>query len=159
MKKRFITLQLALALTCAHAQKVYTLQDWNIKDYEPGKELRLNVSKYKIDDKNPLFYQDMQKEWRLKAEVKCGTLGTEQVFVCKEGKGSFLIGKNSLTGDISLGFDNTAQRFFVEVIDKNEQGHRLWAARTGGERQTLLLPQLPMTASCRQTATKPFRYS
>ena len=40
MKKRFITLQLALALTCAHAQKVYTLQDWNIKDYEPGKELR-----------------------------------------------------------------------------------------------------------------------
>ena len=99
----------------------------NIKDYEPGKELRLNVSEYKIDDKNPLFYQDMQKEWRLKAEVKCGTLGTEQVFVCKEGKGSFLIGKNSLTGDISLGFDNTAQRFFVEVIDKNEQGHRLWA--------------------------------
>ena len=127
MKKLFITLQLALALTCAHAQKVYTLQDWNIKDYEPGKELRLNVSEWKIDDKNPLFYQDMQKEWRLKAEVKCGTLGTEQVFVCKEGKGSFLIGKNSLTGDISLGFDNTAQRFFVEVIDKNEQGHRLWA--------------------------------
>ena len=94
MKKRFITLQLALALTCAHAQKVYTLQDWNIKDYETGKELRLNVSEYKIDDKNPLFYQDMQKEWRLKVEVKCGTLGTEQVFVCKEGKGSFLIGKN-----------------------------------------------------------------
>ena len=90
MKKLFITLQFALALTCAYAQKVYTLQDWNIKDYEPGKELRLNVSEYKIDDKNPLFYQDMQKEWRLKAEVKCGTLGTEQVFVCKEGKGSFL---------------------------------------------------------------------
>ena len=65
MKKRFITLQLALALTCAHAQKVYTLQDWNIKDYEPGEELRLNVSEYKIDDKNPLFYQDMQKERRL----------------------------------------------------------------------------------------------
>ena len=129
MKKLFITLQFALALTCAYAQKVYTLQDWNIKDYEPGMELRLNVSEYKIDDKNPLFYQDMQKEWRLKAEVKCGTLGTEQVFVCKEGKGSFLIGKNSLTGDISLGFDNTAQRFFVEVIDKNEQGHRLWAGK------------------------------
>ena len=36
MKKLLITLQLALALTCAHAQKVYTLQDWNIKDYEPG---------------------------------------------------------------------------------------------------------------------------
>ena len=35
MKKLFITLQLALALTCAHAQKAYTLQDWNIKDYEP----------------------------------------------------------------------------------------------------------------------------
>ena len=48
---------------------VYTLQDWNIKDYEPGKELRLNVSEYKIDDNNPLFYQDMQKEWRL--NIRC----------------------------------------------------------------------------------------
>ena len=127
MKRLFITLQWALAFTCTYAQQVYTLQDWNIKDHEPGKELRLNVSEYKIGDRHTLFYQDMQKEWRLKAEVKCGTLGTEQVFVCKEGKGSFLIGKNSLTGDISLGFDNTAQRFFVEVIDKYEQGHRLWA--------------------------------
>lgn len=54
MKKLFITLQFALALTCAYAQKVYTLQDWNIKDYEPGRELRLNVSEYKIDDKNSL---------------------------------------------------------------------------------------------------------
>ena len=92
MKRLFITLQIILALTSVHAQKVYTLQDWNIKDYDPAKELQLNVSEYKIDDKNPLFYQDMQKEWQVKAELKCGTLGTEQVFVCKEGKGSFLIG-------------------------------------------------------------------
>ena len=93
MKRLFITLQWALAFTCTYAQQVYTLQDWNIKDHEPSKELRLNVSEYKIGDRHTLFYQDMQKEWRLKAEVKCGTLGTEQVFVCKEGKGSFLIVK------------------------------------------------------------------
>ena len=80
MKKRFITLQFALALTCAYAQKVYTLQDWNIKDYEPGKELRLNVSEYKIDDKNPLFYQDMQKEFKWKeSEMNYRYLSTEVI--------------------------------------------------------------------------------
>ena len=59
---------------------VYGLQDWNIKDYEPGKELRLNVSEYKIDDKNPLFYQDMQKEFKWKeSEMNYRYLSTEVI--------------------------------------------------------------------------------
>lgn len=104
---------------------VYTLADW--KGLTADTVLALNVSEYKLDFNHPLPYVDMQKEWTVKAELKCGTLGTEQVFVCKEGKASHLIGKNSLNGDISLGYDNTEGRFFVEVLDKNENPHRLWA--------------------------------
>ncbi len=126
--KKLLFLSLALLAQQAWCQtKVYTLEDWGIKDYDVSHELPLNVSEFKTNFNHPLPYTDMQKCWRVSAELKCGTLGTEQVFVCKEGKGSFLIGKNSLNGDISLGFDNTAQKFFVEVVDKYEQPHRLWA--------------------------------
>ena len=128
MKKTLISVLLILPSFCATAQnKVFTLQDWDIKDYDSKQELRLNVSEFKLNFNHPLAYADMQKEWKVQAELKCGTLGTEQVFVCKEGKGSHLIGKNSLAGDIQLGYDNMARQFFVEVIDKYEEAHRLCA--------------------------------
>ena len=126
MKKLIITSMLAGMTWCVSAQdKVYTLADW--KGVDADKELTLNVSEYKLDFNHPLPYADMQKQWTVKAELRCGTLGTEQVFVCKEGKASHLIGRNSLNGDISLGYDNTEGRFYVEVIDKDENPHRLWA--------------------------------
>ncbi len=127
--KHLATMTLLICSSVAlHAQsKVYTLADWNIEGYDISSELALNVSEYKLNFNHPLPYTDMQKQWSLKAELKCGTTGTEQVFVCKEGKGSFLIGKNSLHGDISIGYDNMEQRFFVEVIDKDENPHRLFA--------------------------------
>ena len=105
--------------------QTYTLAAW--KNLTADTVLALNVSEYKLDFKHPLPFADMQQQWMVKADLKCGTLGTEQVFVCKEGKPSHLIGKNSLNGDISLGYDNTEGRFFVEVIDKDENPHRLWA--------------------------------
>ena len=127
MKKLFSAISLIIiCITSAAQQKIYTLHDWNIKDWDSMTgELHLDVSEYKLDFNHPLPFQDMQAEWRVKADLKCGTLGTEQVFVCKEGKGSHLLGRNSLNGDISLGYDNTNHRFFVEVIDRNEQAHRL----------------------------------
>ena len=112
MKKLIITSMLAGMTWCVSAQdKVYTLADW--KGVDADKELTLNVSEYKLDFNHPLPYADMQKQWTMKAELRCGTLGTEQVFVCKEGKASHLIGRNSLNGDISLGYDNTEGRFYV----------------------------------------------
>lgn len=127
MKKLFLTCMFAGMALCkiTSQEKVYTLADW--KGLAADTVLQLNVSEYKLDHNHPLPYVDMQKTWKVKAELKCGTLGTEQVFVCKEGKASHLIGKNSLNGDISVGYDNTAGRFFVEVLDKDEQPHRLWA--------------------------------
>lgn len=117
-----------LCCTSFAQQKVYTLADWNIKDWDSSNgELQLDVNEYKLDFNHPLPFQDMQARWRVKADLKCGTLGTEQVFVCKEGKGIHLLGRISLNGDISVGYDNTEHRFFVEVTDKNEQPHRLCA--------------------------------
>jgi hypothetical protein len=125
MKRTFFTL-CGMMLTMATSAQ-YTLKDWNIRGVDANSELHLNVSEYKLNYNHPLPYADWQKSWVVKADLKCGTLGTEQVFVCKEGKASHLIGRNSLAGDISLGYDNMHGQFFVEVIDKNEEPHRLCA--------------------------------
>lgn len=129
MKKLVFIFHLILSsVTILAQQKVYTLDDWNIKDWDSQKgELYLDVNEYKLDYNHPLPFHDMQSKWRVKADLKCGTLGTEQVFVCKDGKGNHLLGRNSLNGDISVGYDNTEHRFFVEVVDRNEQPHRLCA--------------------------------
>lgn len=125
MKRTFFTL-CSMVLTMATSAQ-YTLKDWNIRGVDENSELHLNVSEYKLNYNHPLPYADWQKSWVVKADLKCGTLGTEQVFVCKEGKASHLIGRNSLAGDISLGYDNMHGQFFVEVLDKNEEPHRLCA--------------------------------
>ena len=127
MKKLVFIFHLILSsVTILAQQKVYTLDDWNIKDWDSQKgELYLDVNEYKLDYNHPLPFHDMQSKWRVKADLKCGTLGTEQVFVCKDGKGSHLLGRLSLHGDISIGYDNTNHTFFVEVVDRNEQPHRL----------------------------------
>ena len=109
------------------ASAQYTLKDWNIENIDENSTLHLNVSEYKLNYNHPLPYADWQKGWKVKADLRCGTLGTEQVFVCKEGKASHLIGSNSLAGDISIGYDNMHGQFFVEVIDKDEHPHRLCA--------------------------------
>lgn len=43
-----------LALTAQAQQKIYTLADWNLKDWDATKgELALNVSEYKLDFNHP----------------------------------------------------------------------------------------------------------
>ncbi len=98
MKKNILTITLLLGMACSGMaqSRVYTLAEW--QNVDANKELALNVSEYKLDFNHPLPYADMQRSWTVKAELKCGTLGTEQVFVCKEGKASHLIGRNSLNG-------------------------------------------------------------
>lgn len=125
MKRTLFAICSLLITMTASAQ--YTLKDWNIQGVDENSTLHLNVSEYKLNYNHPLPYADWQKSWTIKADLRCGTLGTEQVFLCKEGKASHLIGRNSLNGDISIGYDNMYGQFFVEVIDKNEKPHRLCA--------------------------------
>ncbi len=69
----------------------------------------------------PLPFLDLQKSWTIEASLKANLLGTEQVFLCKEGK------RGQLVADVAIGFDNMHQQYFVEVLAQNEQSYRLVA--------------------------------
>ena len=69
----------------------------------------------------PLAYNDMRKSWTIEASLMCNLLGTEQVFLCKEGA----VGQ--LAGDVSVGFDNMFQQYFVEVTCADGKPRRLVA--------------------------------
>ena len=88
MKRTLVFVLLAYSSLICRAQ--FTLKDWNIDGIDENATLRLDVSEYKLNYNHPLPYADWQKCWTVKVELCCGTLGTEQVFVCKEGKRSIL---------------------------------------------------------------------
>jgi len=75
-----------------------------------SRSLALKNGEYVVTFDRPLAYYDMQKSWSIEASLKCNLLGTEQVFLCKEGA------KRQLAGDVSIGFDNMYKRYFVEVM-------------------------------------------
>jgi len=72
--------------------------------------LALKNGEYVVTFDRPLAYYDMQKSWSIEASLKCNLLGTEQVYLCKEGA------KGQLAGDVSIGFDNMYKKYFVEVM-------------------------------------------
>jgi arabinoxylan arabinofuranohydrolase len=74
------------------------------------RSLALKNGEYVVTFDRPLAYYDMRKSWSIEASLKCNLLGTEQVFLCKEGA------KGQLAGDVSIGFDNMYKRYFVEVM-------------------------------------------
>ena len=125
MKHSFLAIISLLVTMTVSAQ--YTLKDWNIEGVNETGTLRLNLNEYKLNYNHPLPYADWQKGWTIRVDLRCGTLGTEQVFICKEGKASHLMDRLSLHGDISIGYDNMQGQFFIEVIGKDEQPYRLCA--------------------------------
>ena len=80
MKRTLFAICSLLITMTASAQ--YTLKDWNIQGVDENSTLHLNVSEYKLNYNHPLPYADWQKSWTIKADLRCGTLGTEQVFLC-----------------------------------------------------------------------------
>lgn len=74
------------------------------------RSLALKTGEYLVPFNRPLAYYDMQKSWAIEASLKCNLLGTEQVYLCKEGA------KGQLAGDLSIGFDNMYKKYFVEVM-------------------------------------------
>jgi len=74
------------------------------------RSLALKNGEYVVTFDRSLAYYDMRKSWSIEASLKCNLLGTEQVFLCKEGA------KGQLAGDVSIGFDNMYKRYFVEVM-------------------------------------------
>ena len=74
------------------------------------RSLALKNGEYVVTFDRPLAYYDIQKSWLIEASLKCNLLGTEQVYLCKEGA------KGQLFGDLSIGFDNMYKKYFVEVM-------------------------------------------
>jgi hypothetical protein len=74
------------------------------------RSLALKNGEYVVTFDRSLAYYDMQKSWTIEVSLKCNLLGTEQVYLCKEGA------RGQLTGDVSIGFDNMYKKYFVEVM-------------------------------------------
>ncbi|MBP1638670.1 MAG: glycoside hydrolase family 43 [Bacteroidetes bacterium] len=74
------------------------------------RSLALKNGEYVVTFNRPLAYYDMQKSWTIEASLKCNLLGTEQVYLCKEGA------RGQMAGDVSIGFDNMCKKYFVEVM-------------------------------------------
>jgi len=85
------------------------------------RSLTLKNAEYVVTFDRPLAYYDLRKNWIIEASMKCNLLGTEQVFLCKEGE------RNQLVGDVSIGFDNMFKKYFVEVLDADGVAHRIVA--------------------------------
>lgn len=74
------------------------------------RSLLLKSAEYVVTFDRPLAYYDMQKSWTIEASLMCNLLGTEQVYLCKEGR------NGQMAGDVSVGFDNMHKKYFVEVM-------------------------------------------
>lgn len=69
----------------------------------------------------PLPYHDLRQNWTIEASLRCNLLGTEQVYLCKEGP------RGQLAADVSLGYDNMQKRYFVELTGADGKPHRITA--------------------------------
>lgn len=85
------------------------------------RSLALKKGEYVVTFDRALAYCNMQKSWTIEASLMCNLLGTEQVYLCKEGK------KGQLAGDVSIGFDNMHQKYFVEVMCADGKPRRVVA--------------------------------
>src|SRR5690606_5243386 len=85
------------------------------------RSLLLKKGEYVVTYQRPLPYYDLRKSWTIEASLKCNLLGTEQVFLCKEGAGG------QLFGDVSIGFDNMQKKYFVELFCADGQPRRIAA--------------------------------
>ncbi|MBV5283665.1 MAG: family 43 glycosylhydrolase [Paludibacter sp.] len=85
------------------------------------RSLILKNSEYVVTFDRSLAYYDMQKSWTIEASLKCNLLGTEQVYLCKEGA------RGRLAGDVSIGFDNMYKKYFVEVMCADGVSRRIVA--------------------------------
>lgn len=85
------------------------------------RSLVLKHGEYVVSLERPLAYNNLQKSWTIEASLVCNLLGTEQVYLCKEGP------KGALAGDLSLGFDNMMKQYFVEVMGADGIPRRIGA--------------------------------
>jgi hypothetical protein len=85
------------------------------------RSLTIKRGEYVVPFDRSLPYYDLRKSWTIEASLKCNLLGTEQVFLCKEGT------LGQLAGDVSIGFDNMHRKYFAEVMCADGKPRRIVA--------------------------------
>lgn len=85
------------------------------------RSLALKKGEYIVPFERSLNFYDLRKSWTIEASLMCNLLGTEQVFLCKEGT------KGQLVGDVSIGYDNMLKQYFVEVMCADAVPRRIGA--------------------------------
>jgi hypothetical protein len=91
------------------------------KDLSNARSLALKHGEYVVTSDKPLAFYDLQKSWSIEASLCCNLLGTEQVYLCKEGS------RGALAGDLSLGYDNMLKQYFIEVMGADGIPRRIGA--------------------------------
>ncbi|MDD2589146.1 MAG: glycoside hydrolase family 43 protein [Fermentimonas sp.] len=86
-----------------------------------SRSLSIKRSEFVVTYDQPLAYYDMRKSWTIEASLMCNLLGTEQVYLCKEGE------RGQLAGDVSIGFDNMHVKYFVELMCTDGVARRIVA--------------------------------
>lgn len=124
MKKTPIVFTCLLSALSGWAQPRITggWDQFNIQN--PDTVIRLNRSELTTGNRSRLFYADGRQEVVMSLSLACHTLGTEQVFLCKEGV------SGELFADLAVGYDNMQRRIFAEVKDQDGQPRRIVAGST-----------------------------
>ena len=89
----------------------------------PDTVIRLNKAEIAAGNKSQIFYADGRQEVTVSLSMICHTLGTEQVFLCKEGR------SGEVFADLAIGYDNTQHRIFAEVKDADSKPCRVAAEK------------------------------
>jgi hypothetical protein len=119
-----IFLFIGCILSVVLSAKAQTTTSGSFKDFGMQKQdtiLHLNRTSLSSSNKTSLFYADFRKSFNIECSLKCNTLVTEQVFLCKEGN------KGELFADLSIGYDPTLMRIFAELKDSKGDLHRVHA--------------------------------
>lgn len=106
----------------AHSQTTVSggLSDFNVQN--PDSTLHFTgENSYSTPNSSRLFYGDFRQGFDIEFAMRCDTWGTEQVFLCKEGRG------NEKSADLSVGFDPMWRKIFVEVKKENGELTRIAA--------------------------------
>lgn len=111
MRKHFLmTMGLMVMTLLAHAQTYVRggLADFGIANSDSTLHFMGDKS-CSTSNKSPLLFGDFRQGFDVSLSLRCDTWGTEQVFLCKEGR------QGEKFADLSLGFDPMWRKFFVEV--------------------------------------------
>lgn len=118
--KRLLVSLFGVAVTVAVNSQTVVTADWSQFGIQNNDTvLALNVNEHVTPNRAQLFYADYRNRFDIKFSLQCNTLGTEQVFLCKDGKAG------EMFADLSVGYDPMLKRVFVEVKDCDGKLHRM----------------------------------